>query len=158
MGSARRLLVRRVLRIRGGGGVGDISVHGEGRMAVKKRTETDLVHATSDLENNFMFRWRVLRGPEFVREFKFHKKRKWRFDFAWPKEKVAIEIEGGIWSGGRHTRGFGFEKDCEKYNEATISGWRVFRITGKTVKNDTSKIIDRIVSLLTTQGDLGIIK
>ncbi len=64
-----------------------------------------------------------------VPEYRFHPKRKWRFDYAWPEQKVALEIEGGIWTLGRHTRGAGFRADMEKYNEAGRAGWRVFRFT-----------------------------
>jgi very-short-patch-repair endonuclease len=68
-----------------------------------------------------------------VREYKFHPERRWRFDFAYPIIKVAIEVEGGTWAGGRHTRGYGFEADCEKYNEAALAGWSVIRVTPKMV-------------------------
>jgi len=62
-------------------------------------------------------------------EYLFHDGRRWRFDFAWHIEKLALEIEGGTWSGGRHTRGKGFENDCEKYNTAAIHGWTILRCT-----------------------------
>jgi len=62
-----------------------------------------------------------------VSEFRFHKVRRWRFDFAWPDELVALEIEGGVWSGGRHTNPKGFIADCEKYNTALCLGWAVIR-------------------------------
>jgi len=62
-------------------------------------------------------------------EYKFHETRKWRFDYAFPRFKVAIEVEGGVWTGGRHTRGSGFVKDMEKYNEAAKLGWRILRFT-----------------------------
>ena len=55
--------------------------------------------------------------------------RKWKFDFACESIMVAIEIEGGAWTGGRHTRGKGYTGDMEKYNEATVLGWRVLRYT-----------------------------
>lgn len=70
-----------------------------------------------------------------VREYRFHPERRWRYDFAWPDKMIAVEVEGGTWGGGRHTRGAGYEKDCEKYNEAAILGWRVLRATGKQVNN-----------------------
>lgn len=63
--------------------------------------------------------------PAPIEEHKFHPSRKWRFDLAFPQPMIAIEIHGGIWSGGRHTRGMGFENDREKMNEAQIMGWTV---------------------------------
>jgi hypothetical protein len=74
--------------------------------------------------------------PEPQREFMFHRKRKWRFDLAWPELLIAVEIEGGIWSGGRHVRGEGYEADCEKYNEAQLAGWMVLRFTPRMIKKD----------------------
>lgn len=70
----------------------------------------------------------------FVREFKFHPTRKWRFDFAFPDRKLAIEIEGGIYSKGRHTRPDGYQKDMEKYNAASTLGWTLLRFTPQQVK------------------------
>ena len=66
---------------------------------------------------------------ECVKEHQFHPKRKWRFDYAIPEYKIALEVEGGVWTGGRHIRGQGFLGDMEKYNTATLMGWRVFRTT-----------------------------
>ena len=64
-----------------------------------------------------------------VKEFKFHPVMKWRFDYAVPEHKIALEVEGGVWTGGRHTSPKGFLGDIEKYNTATLMGWRVFRTT-----------------------------
>ena len=60
-------------------------------------------------------------------EYRFHPTRKWRIDYAWPKQKLAVEIEGGVWTQGRHTRGSGFVKDIIKYNALTELGWRLLR-------------------------------
>lgn len=66
-------------------------------------------------------------------EYQFHGERKWRFDFAWPDMKLAIEVEGGTTQNGRHNRADGYEKDCEKYNTATAMGWTLFRFTAKMI-------------------------
>lgn len=70
-----------------------------------------------------------------TQEHRFHETRKWRLDFAWPDEQLALEVEGGVYSGGRHTRGYGFEQDATKYAEALLAGWRVLRATGAQVKS-----------------------
>ncbi len=67
------------------------------------------------------------------RECQFHPERKWRFDFAFHKPMIAVEIEGGIWNAGRHNRGSSFEKDAEKYNAAAKLGWRVMRYSTEMV-------------------------
>lgn len=69
------------------------------------------------------------------RELAFHPTRRWRFDFAWPEFMVAVEVDGGVWTGGRHTRGKGFEADAEKLNAAAALGWRVFRYTPTRVRS-----------------------
>ncbi|UQO04943.1 hypothetical protein L0Z13_11335 [Burkholderia multivorans] len=51
-----------------------------------------------------------------------------------PTPRLPSEIEGGVWTGGRHTRGAGFESDAHKYNLAALDGWRVFRFTGAMVQ------------------------
>lgn len=82
----------------------------------------------SELEETFALNIRAAGLlPNMEREYKFHPTRKWRFDFAWPDYKIAAEIEGGVWSQGRHVRGQGFIDDCEKYNEAVALGWTVLR-------------------------------
>ena len=78
---------------------------------------------------------RAICLPVPEREFGFHKTRRWRFDFAWPEKKLAVEVEGGTWAGGRHVRPAGFEQDCEKYGEAAILKWSVLRVTSKMVND-----------------------
>jgi very-short-patch-repair endonuclease len=92
---------------------------------------------------------RLLRSvglPAPVREHRFHAVRRWRFDYAWPSEKVALEVEGGVWTGGRHTRGAGFVGDMEKYNAATVAGWRVVRVVpGKLCASATVWMLESLL-------------
>lgn len=67
-------------------------------------------------------------GENVVEEYQFHPTREWRFDFAIPSRRVAIEVEGGCFNGGRHIRPEGYLRDVEKYNEAAVEGWCVIRV------------------------------
>lgn len=73
--------------------------------------------------------------PDPTTELLFHPKRKWRFDYAWPTRMIALEVHGGIHSGGRHTRGRGFVEDRAKMNEATLLGWTVLEVTPEHIKS-----------------------
>ena len=71
----------------------------------------------------------------YVREHRFHPTRKWRLDFCWLEIKLAVEVEGGVYVKGRHTRGASFEADAEKYAEAMLMGFRVLRVTPRHITN-----------------------
>lgn len=147
----------------------------------------------SDLEVSFMRAWKLVAGDDWPRprrQHRFHPTRKWLFDFAWEAERVAVELEGGVFSFpvtcdscgrhvhrknkhtkrmervyaamGRHTRGAGFQADCDKYNAATALGWRVLRYTAKHLAESPVQMVEQIQKLLAegrkaeveTQGDL----
>ncbi len=79
-------------------------------------------------------------GSPVLKEYKFHPKRRWKFDFALPNLKLAIEIEGAVWTHGRHTRGKGYIADMEKYTMASMMDWRVIRLTpDQLIKGDLKK-------------------
>ena len=83
----------------------------------------------------------------FEREYKFHPVRKWRADFLITGTKILVEVEGGIWSGGRHTRGKGYLGDMEKYNEAAAMGYTVLRFSTEQVKSGLAvQQIEKMVS------------
>lgn len=90
----------------------------------------------SELERTFDTLWRQIGGPELDEEVRFHDKRRFRIDRASRAVKVGIELDGGTWVGGRHTTGAGFSKDCEKFNLATLAGWRIFRLTTDMLASD----------------------
>ncbi|WP_151794609.1 DUF559 domain-containing protein [Acinetobacter soli] len=82
----------------------------------------------------------------YEQEYKFHPERNWRADFLITGTKILIEVEGGIWSGGRHIRGKGFIADMEKYNAAAILGFKVLRFDTQQVKSGLAiKQIENLV-------------
>lgn len=85
--------------------------------------------------------------PSPVAEHRFDMLRRWRFDLAWPDQKVALEVDGGVWTGGRHTRGRGFINDIEKLNRATVLGWRVLRVVPSELRTKATADMLREVLL-----------
>mgnify|MGYP003297287319 FL=1 len=70
-----------------------------------------------------------LKGLEIVKEHRFCPSRRWRFDYAIIDLKIAVEVDGAVWVGGRHNRAAGYVADMEKLNTAASMGWLVLRIT-----------------------------
>lgn len=105
----------------------------------------------ADKKDCIRMAWIQITSTEwpFVPEYKFHETRRWRFDWAFPAKKIAIEIEGVSYSGPgtRHQRGLGIEKDAEKYNCAVIESWRVLRFTPKMIADDPHTAVQQILDL-----------
>jgi very-short-patch-repair endonuclease len=89
--------------------------------------------------------------PEPQRQYRFHPKRRWVCDFAWPDYGLLVEVEGGVWLGhgrkgstGRHNHPAGFSKDCEKYNAAELLRWTLLRFTTTQVHRGVAlRVLDR---------------
>jgi hypothetical protein len=82
----------------------------------------------SKLEQKFALLWRACNGPTLEQEHHFCPIRKWLSDFFHRPTLTLIEIEGGMWTGGRHQKGLGFSADAIKYNVASYMGFRLFRL------------------------------
>ena len=92
----------------------------------------------------------TILGVEHEREYKFLEDRRFRFDLAVPKHKIAVEWEGAIFTNGRHTRGKGYSNDCKKYNLATRHQWKLLRYTTEDTKKENweFKIATEILELI----------
>lgn len=137
----------------------------------------------SELECEFewLLRTDVAEGvPPPHRQYRFHPTRKWQADFAWPDQKVLLEIEGGTYGrpvmchacgarvrarkkdgsigaammtpGGSHSREPRFTQDCEKYNAAVLLGWAVVRVTGPMLREAPVQVIRFLVELLESRA------
>jgi very-short-patch-repair endonuclease len=90
----------------------------------------------SRLEAQFELAWRIYgNGVQPEREYQFAKDigRKFRFDFAFPAQRLAIECDGGQYAyrGGRHAT----DADREKLNIAACLHWRVLRFSGSMLRD-----------------------
>ncbi len=123
--------------------------------------------AVSALEEQFAFAIKAVGLPVPVRELRFdwccerprkehtnltlhlfHRGRDFRFDFAWPDHMLAVEIEGGTATGGRHVRPAGFERDAEKRNLAQLKGWCVLAFTRRMVTSGEALVlVERVLGV-----------
>jgi len=91
----------------------------------------------SALEAAFVIAWQLYApdAPEPVAEYRFYPERKFRVDFAWVEQRVCVEVQGGVWTRGRHTRGAGYERDAIKLNLLQLLGWRCFYVTASMLRD-----------------------
>ena len=111
----------------------------------------------SDLERTLLFQIRAAKLPEPELQYQAVPGRRWRWDFAWPREGpsrfmysreasgreplywrdagLLMEVDGATWTGGRHVTGKGYEADCEKQSTAAALGWRTMRFTRGMVES-----------------------
>ena len=101
----------------------------------------------SDLEELLLQHIKLVGLPTPEREYRFSPPRRFKADFAYPDEMLLIEVEGGVWTRGRHTRGGGYSKDMEKYNLAATMGYRILRFTGDMIKDGTAmQTIEKVLN------------
>lgn len=103
--------------------------------AAPKAKEAPKAKQESKLEREMAMAIRMAKLPKPTREVCLVEGRRFRCDFAWEEQKVVLEVEGGIWNGGRHTSPKGFTADCEKYNLLAIAGYKVLRVVDTQIRS-----------------------
>lgn len=112
------------------------------------------LHAKPDKKGALRTAWHIVTTEPwpFDPEHEFHPSRRWRFDWAAPPLRLAIEIEGVTHGGkgpGRHQRAEGYSKDCEKYNAAIEQGWTILRYTPRQIESDPVGVIEQVLRVAT---------
>lgn len=116
-----------------------------------------VLDTTSSLERYWQTAWLQFQRsgstasswmPAYETQHKFHPKRNWRFDVAWPDAKVAVELHGGIWSGGEHARPRGIRNAAEKQNAAIELGWVVLVYTTDMLEDDPMACISQALAVV----------
>jgi hypothetical protein len=64
--------------------------------------------------------------PEPVGEWYPLEHREYRIDLAWPGPKVGLDVQGGLFTQGAHSRPAGIRADIERMNLIVAAGWRLF--------------------------------
>lgn len=122
----------------------------EYRALTKRKTTRKRGSKKQDAADHFVRNWDIFGKSAYTltREHRFHPTRGWRLDCAFIAQRVAVEIEGGVWTNGRHTRGYGFIEDCNKYNAASELGWIVLRYAATEIKRDPIGIVQQVTRVL----------
>ncbi len=125
--------------------LGGLNVRNAGDLGAAAEATLAGATDTNALSAKFEHLWQSWGGPELTKEHRFHPHRRWRLDYYHAPTRTAVELEGGLFSGGRHTRAAGFLGDCEKYNAAAMMGITVLRLgTGQVDHQHVTEIIDWI--------------
>lgn len=106
---------------------------------MRLRTKLSKTLRSIDYKEEFLNQLRIARLPAPETEVRFHETRRWRFDYAWPDKKIAIEYQGGIFYGGIGHNGIkGSKRDCLKFSSATALGWKLFLINADMVRDGSA--------------------
>jgi hypothetical protein len=90
--------------------------------------------------------------PAPAEQFQVHESRKWQWDFAWPWLRICVDLDGGIYTGGAHSRGARIEKDHEKRNAAAADGWTVLLFGPKAVTSASFVEVLRLAMTMRREG------
>lgn len=119
------------------------------RLSGRKSSSTG---GKSELEAEFLRVWRLHplagRYGEPRTQFRFHPVRQWKMDFAWCAHMVYLEINGGQWTGGRHSGGSGAEGDAEKQNAAVLDGWLPILFWTSQLNRDPIGCVETVIAAI----------
>jgi very-short-patch-repair endonuclease len=105
----------------------------------------------NDLELSFLNHWKLLAAPlglpDPVRQHKFHPERRFRYDFCWVEQKLAVEIDGGSFIRGGHNTAKGQHADNDKHNESVRLGWRVLRFNTQAMKSPV-EVVEYVIGVM----------
>ena len=107
----------------------------------------------SDLEDLLAQHIQYAGLPTPEREYRFAPPRRYRADFAYPEKKILVEVQGGIYTRGAHSRGVGLERDYEKLNLAQLNGFRVFQFSRKMIESGVA--VNMIEEVLNEKAQAG---
>jgi len=88
----------------------------------------------SALEDRLVWQLKTLGLPVPEREGRLIPGRRFRCDLYWPANRLVVEVDGGTFVQGRHSRGAGQAADAEKGNLLVLLGWRVLHVTTPHVR------------------------
>lgn len=109
------------------------------------------IKTSSDLEQIFLTRWLQLAPDLPMPTTQYNPGvpgKKFKCDFCWPDYHLIVEIQGGVFNGGRHGRGAGISNDYQRHNLISIQGWRMLYFTPDVLKRDPAKCIAQVRAII----------
>lgn len=90
---------------------------------------------TSQLEATLAFQLQAEGITDYQAEYRFAPPRRWRADLYLPAADLLVDVQGGIYVNGKHSRGAAQEKDYEKANTAQIMGFRFMQFGPSQIRS-----------------------
>ncbi|SRR5579883_2972172 len=109
---------------------------------------------SSKLEDKFLSKWNQLYPAlPLIPEYYFCKPRRFRADFAHVETMTLIDIQGGVWMGGKskHSSGVGITRDCEKLFLANTNGFAMFYLTSNMIADESNQYLKGIAHFIISQ-------
>ena len=106
------------------------------------------VARVSDYADAFLRFMRSHGVDSFARDYVAIPGRRWKIDLAHVEKKIAVEIHGGTYARGRHSRHEGMQSDLEKERALVAAGWRCIAFTGEEIKRRPIACLENILSIL----------
>jgi very-short-patch-repair endonuclease len=73
-----------------------------------------------------------------------------RIDFAYPTERIAIEVQSYAWHSSRKA----LTKDAERFNRLQALGWIVILVTYEDLEKHPGRVVARIRSALESRREM----
>jgi len=67
-------------------------------------------------------------------------------------------LDGGVYSGGGHVRGKGYESNREKDNLAIELGWVVLHYTSKQLRGNPVGVVEQIKRVFLMRARMGVLR
>jgi very-short-patch-repair endonuclease len=103
---------------------------------------------TSPAETSLASLLRRAKIKGWKRQYSYVPGRKFKADFAFPLQKLIVEVDGGVYSRRAHGSIGGIIADMKRSNFAAMNGWRLMRFRPDEITKQPDSVIEQITIAL----------